>query len=231
MRMRKKKNLEPRMERCANIWVKEPRNQRGIWKDRMPATGAIHLELGCGKGRFTCEMAAKHPEVLFIAVERVPDAMVIAMERASEMNLDNVLFIDGDAALLSEYFEPDEVQQIYINFCDPWPGKKHGKRRLTHEDFLRSYRQVLAPEGEIHFKTDNQELFEFSLFQFPKAGFTLQQVTRNLHADDIMGVMTDYEEKFHLAGMPICRCVGIKDVLPTSADAPKSATVEESGDG
>ena len=228
MRMRKKKNLEPRMERCASVWEKEPRNQRGKWKERMPDAAEIHLELGCGKGGFTCEMAAKHPQVLFIAVERVPDAMVIAMERAAEMNLANVLFIDGDAALLSEYFQPDEVQRIYINFCDPWPGKKHGKRRLTHEGFLRSYRPVLAHGGEIHFKTDNQELFEFSLFQFPKAGFPMQEVTRNLHGEGIRGVMTDYEEKFHLAGMPICRCVGVKAALPINADESAAAVEEDS---
>ena len=108
-----------------------------------------------------------------MAVERVPDAMVIAMERCRENGLHNVFFIDGDAACLSEYFAPDEVDLLYINFCDPWPSVKHSRRRLTHENFLRGYRQVLRDGGKIHFKSDNRDLYEWSLFQFPKAGFEL----------------------------------------------------------
>lgn len=214
MRMRRKKNLEPRMERCANCWIKEPESLCGKWSTLRPGMVALHLELGCGKGRFTCEMAAKSPDVLFIAVERVPDAMVIAMERANTEGLSNVFFIDGDAAKLSEYFSKDEIDRIYINFCDPWPGQKHARRRLTHENFLKSYRSVLKGDGQIHFKTDNKDLFEFSLFQFPKAGFSLSEVTENLHQSGPQGVMTDYEEKFHKQGIAINRCVGSKISLP-----------------
>ena len=133
--------------------------------------------------------------------------MVIAMERVCAMGLHNVFFIDGDAARLTDLFAPSEVDRIYINFCDPWPGNRHAKRRLTHPDFLLRYRQVLSRKGEIHFKTDNRDLFEWSLFQFPRAGFLLSQVTRDLHANGIQGVMTDYEEKFHNLGTPINRCV------------------------
>ena len=217
MRMRKKKNLESRMERCASCWVKEPEEQRGRWRDRMPGARILWLELGCGKGRFTCETAAQNPDVLFVAIERVPDAMVIAMERAMAEGLSNVLFIDGDAARLDLYFAPDEVNRIYINFCDPWPGKRHARRRLTHEEFLKSYRKVLREGGDLHFKTDNAELFSFSLFQFPKAGYQLSEVTRNLHEQGVCGVMTDYEEKFHSQGIPINRCVGTKGSLPEPA--------------
>ena len=180
----------------------------------MPQAQGLRLELGCGKGRFTAETAAAHPEDLYVAVERVPDAMVIAMERCREKGLHNVFFIDGDAACLSDYFAPDEVDLLYINFCDPWPSVKHSRRRLTHENFLRGYRQVLRDGGEIHFKSDNRDLFEWSLFQFPKAGFELSQVTRNLHEHGVCGVMTDYEEKFYNLGTPINRCVGTKVALP-----------------
>lgn len=214
MRMRKKKNLQPRMERCTDCWIKAPQELHGDWSKLMPTASGLHLELGCGKGRFTCEMAAQHPEVLFIAVERVPDAMIIAMERAKAEGLSNVFFIDGDAEQLADYFANGEVDRIYINFCDPWPGKRHARRRLTHENFLKRYRPILKDAGEIHVKTDNCDLFEFSLFQFPKAGFDLQEVTRNLHQDGIRFVMTDYEEKFHAQGIPINRCVGIKTYLP-----------------
>ena len=214
MRMRKKKNLERRMENCADLWIKDPVAQRGKWRDLMPQAQGLRLELGCGKGRFTAETAAAHPEDLYVAVERVPDAMVIAMERVTAMELHNVFFVDGDAARLPEYFAPGEVDLIYINFCDPWPSVKHSRRRLTHENFLRGYRQVLRDGGEIHFKSDNRDLFEWSLFQFPKAGFELSQVTRNLHEHGVCGVMTDYEEKFYNLGTPINRCVGTKVALP-----------------
>lgn len=214
--MRKKPNLIPRMERCARILIPtsaEEYSQRGHWRDLMPEATALHVELGCGKGRFTVETAAQNPDVLFIAVERVPDAMVIAMERAMEMNLKNVFFMDDDAARLPMIFAPGEVDRIYVNFCDPWPGHRHARRRLTSEGFLSVYRQVLKDGGQIHFKTDNRDLFEWSLFQFPKVGYELSEVTRNLHENGPCGVMTDYEEKFHNLGTHINRCVGTKQHL------------------
>ena len=214
MRMRKKKNLEARMEVCAALWVKDPVQMRGAWREKMPGARLLRLELGCGKGRFTAQTAAAHPEDLYVAVERVPDAMVIAMERCRDMGLTNVFFIDGDAACLSDYFAPDEVDLLYINFCDPWPSVKHARRRLTSETFLRGYRKVLRDGGRIEFKTDNHDLFEWSLFQFPKAGYQLSEITRDLHANGVQGVMTDYEEKFYQLGTPINRCVGTKVELP-----------------
>ena len=218
--MRKKPNLVPRMERCARVLIPDPEARRGRWRELMPQAESLWLELGCGKGRFTAEMAEQNPQTLYLAVERVPDAMVIAMERVCARELGNAFFVDGDAARLPLFFAPGEVDRIFINFCDPWPGNRHAKRRLTHPDFLLRYRQVLAPGGEIHFKTDNRELFEWSLFQFPRAGFTLSQVTRDLHAGGVCGVMTDYEEKFHSLGTPINRCVAAVGPLP---EAPSEA--------
>lgn len=214
MRMRKKKNLVSRMEACEALLVADPAAEKGRWRERKPDAAKLRLELGCGKGRFTAETAAAHPEDLYVAVERVPDAMVIAMERCRALGLTNVFFIDGDAAALDRYFAPGEVDLLYINFCDPWPSVKHSRRRLTHVNFLRSYRRVLKEGGQIHFKTDNHDLFEWSLFQFPKAGFALSEVTRNLHEHGVQGVMTDYEEKFHALGTPINRCVGTMEALP-----------------
>ena len=150
--------------------------------------------------------------MLFIAIEKVPDALVVAMERAMAMELKNVFFVVGDAALLPDYFAPGEVDRIYINFCDPWPHTRQAKRRLTHRGFLDLYRRVLRPEGQVRFKTDNQPLFAFSLREFPAAGYALSEVTRNLHEGGPQGVMTDYEAKFHDQGIPIQRCVGT--VLP-----------------
>ena len=213
MRMRKKPNLLPRMEACSHMLIREPEQFKGSWRRLKPDARAVWLEIGCGKGRFSAQMAAQNPDVLYVALERVPDAMVIAMERCRDMRLGNVFFLDADAARLRDYFAPDEVDLIYINFCDPWPGLKHARRRLTHEDFLILYRGILRAGGQIHFKTDNHDLFEWSLFQFPKAGYSLSEVTRDLHAEGVRGVMTDYEEKFHQLGTPINRCVAAKEPM------------------
>ncbi len=178
----------------------------------VPAAGAqaLRVELGCGKGRFTCETAAAEPEVLFVAVERVPDAMVMAMERARDLGLRNVFSWTPTRRASPDFFRPGEVDRLYINFCDPWPTKRHAKRRLTHRNFLLKYRQVLPDGGEIHFKTDNAGLFAFSVEEFPAGGFQPTQVTDDLHRDGIQGVMTDYEAKFHAMGTPIHRCVAVK---------------------
>ena len=220
MRMRRKKNLVPRMEACGQWLIRDPKAQRGHWRDRMPGAKELRLELGCGKGRFTCQTAAANPEVLFIAVERVLDAMVMAMEKARSLALTNVFFVDADAADLPEFFAPDEVDLIYINFCDPWPPKRHAKRRLTHGNFLKLYRKVLRPHGQIHFKTDNLGLFDFSLEEFPQFGFSLSEVTKDLHQNGPVGVMTDYEAKFYEQGQPICRLVASMEDWDEPAEPP-----------
>lgn len=209
MRMRKKKNLIPRMEKCAPCHVRDGFALKGRWRETLlPGASEVRVELGCGKGRFTAETARLHPDILFVAIEKVPDAMVVGMERAMAMELKNVFFVVGDAALVPDYFAPGEIDLIYINFCDPWPPKGQAKRRLTHRGFLETYRKALKSGGQIHFKTDNQPLFEFSLLEFPAAGFSLSEVTRNLHENGPRGVMTDYEAKFYEQGLPISRCVG-----------------------
>ena len=207
MRMRKKPNLLPRMERASAVLTAEPEQYRGKWLQAFPGFTGLQLELGCGKGGFTCAAADAMPETLLVAVEKVPDAMVVAMERAVEAELRNVRFLDIDAARLPELFAPGEVERIYINFCDPWPKKKQFKRRITAPGFLALYRQVLAPGGEIRFKTDNLPLFDWSCETMAEAGFHLSEVTRDLHADGPVGIMTDYEKKFYGEGKPICRLV------------------------
>ena len=208
MRMRKMKNLEPRMEKCAELRVQEPAARLGHWRELMPECTGIWVEVGCGKGKFTAETAQANPTVLLIAVERCREAMVVAMEKAQAMGLTNVFFIDMDVAEIESVFGPEEIDRLFINFPDPWPRKKNAKRRLTHGNFLKLYRQVLKMGGQIHFKTDNQPLFEFSVEELPQFGFELSEVTRNLHENGPVGVMTDYEAKFHELGQPINRCVG-----------------------
>ena len=217
VRMRKKPNLQPRMERCASVLETAPEQHRGRWlddigrlTDRERPFSELHIELGCGKGRFTAGMAESNPDVLFVAIEKVPDAMVVAMERVCASELDNVRFLDRDAAQLGEFFAEGEAQRIYINFPDPWPKKKQFKRRLTAPSFQKLCAAALAPGGEIWFKTDNAPLFEWSVEQLAAGGWELREVTRDLHENGPVGVMTDYEAKFHAQGVKINRLVAVK---------------------
>ena len=225
MRMRKMRNLEPRMEKCAAYRIDQPETLRGNWRSLKPDCTALWVEVGCGKGKFTAETAQANPGVLLIAVERCREAMVVAMEKARDMELKNVFFIDMDVAKMEEIFAPGEIDRLYINFCDPWPKSNQKKRRLTHGNFLKKYRQVLAEGGQIHFKTDNDKLFEWSLEEIPQFGFALSEVTRDLHADGPVGVMTDYERKFYGEGKSINRCVAtmVEWTEPEIEDVPSPA--------
>ena len=205
MRMRKKPNLVPRMEACSDIWIRDPEAHRGCWRELYPEAREIRLEVGCGKGKFTAETAAAEPDILLIAMEKVPEAMVMAMEKVKALGLTNVFFIGDDVARVEQLFAPGEIDLLYINFCDPWPHKKHAPRRLTHEGFLQLYKKILKPGSEIHFKTDNAPLFDFSLEQFELCHYQLKNVTHDLHANGPVGIMTGYEEKFYGLGTPICR--------------------------
>ena len=207
--MRKKPNLVPRMERCARVMIASPEKMRGAWLDDT-VFAALHLEIGCGKGRFTAAAAAAAPETLIAAVERVEDALVVAMERVCEAGLENVRFLDCDAKDLEAYFAPGEISRIYINFCDPWPKSRDAKHRLTAPGFLRSYARLLPVGGEIHFKTDNRPLFDWSVEQLEAEGWSLREQTNDLHAFGEQGFMTDYEAKFHAQGIPINRVVAVR---------------------
>lgn len=210
LRMRKRSNLGPRMEKCAEYLIDDPAALRGKWLESFPGYDRLYLELGCGKGRFTADTAELMPGTLYIAMEKVPDAMILAMERVRERGIKNVRFIDGDAINLAEMFAPGEAARIYINFCDPWPKSRDAKHRLTFPGFLRLYADVLPLGGEIHFKTDNTPLFNWSLEQFENEGWALSEKTNDLHANGPVGVMTDYEAKFHAQGFPINRVVAVK---------------------
>lgn len=207
--MRRKPNLIPRMERCARVLVENAEDYRGRWCASFPGCNELRLEIGCGKGLFTADTAEVSPGTLFLAVERVPEAIVVAMERVCERGLDNVRFSVLDAAQLPDALAPDEVSLIYLNFCDPWPRPRDEKRRLTSPGFLKIYRDILRPGGEIRFKTDNDALFEYSCEQFETAGFRITGLTNDLHANGPVGVMTDYEAKFYTQGVKINQAVCI----------------------
>lgn len=222
MRMRNKKNLIPRMEKCAAVQVFEPAALRGRWAELVPGCAEVRAEMGCGKGQFTAETAKLSPEALLVALEKVPNAMVTAMERVCAEEIPNVRFIDTDVALLRTIFAPGEVDVVYINFPDPWPRKKEAKHRLTAPSFLAMYWDILPVGGRIEYKTDQQWLFDWSLEQFGYMGFALSEVTHDLHKNGVRGVMTNYEARFHEEGTPICRCVATK-----TEDRPATAVPEK----
>lgn len=200
------KNLLPRLEASGTVLIDNPAQFKGKWRTLMPEARELRVEVGCGKGKFTAQTAAAEPDVLIIALERVREAMVIGMETVRSMELKNVFFVSMDVEQITEFFAPDEVDLLYINFCDPWPRGKHAKRRLTFHTFLEKYRQILRVGGQIHFKTDNRDLFDWSLEEFAAYGFPVQNVSYDLHANGPVGIMTGYEERFYALGTPICRC-------------------------
>ena len=195
------------MERCREYLVEEPAGKRGAWREK---GRKLLLELGCGKGSFTCALSERERDAEILAIEKVPDAMILAMEKAKALKLTNVRFLDFDAAGLREIFAPGEVDRIYINFCDPWPKSRDAKFRLTAPSFLRIYADILAEEGEVCFKTDNLPLFLWSKEQFENEGWKLKEVTVDLHAGGIRGILTDYEKRFLEQGVAIKSLTAVK---------------------
>lgn len=206
MRMRKKKNVQQRIDKCEGYFVQNPSEYKGKWNEIFGNSNPIHIEVGCGKGNFICGMAGLHPDINYIAVEVCIDVMVIAVEKANEKNLPNVRFINVDARLLADCFAEGECGRVYLNFSDPWPKSGHYKRRLTYKDFLLIYRRILKDDSEIHFKTDNMHLFEFSICSFAQNNFKLKNLSLDLHNSNFEGnVMTEYEQRFSEMGQPIYR--------------------------
>lgn len=227
MRMRRMRNLEPRMEKCAAYRLEEPALRKGSWKSLKPDATALWVEVGCGKGKFTAETAQANPDVLLIAVERCREAMVVAMEKAKSLGLTNVFYIDMDVAAIEDIFAAGEIDRLFINFPDPWPRKKNAKRRLTHRSFLDKYCRVVRENGEIHFKTDNAPLFEYSVEEFAACGLEVKNLTRDLHKDGVVGIMTGYEEKFHALGTPINRCEVVCKPFQLPAEEKKTESEQE----
>jgi tRNA (guanine-N7-)-methyltransferase len=192
-------------------FVDQPTEYKGRWKERFGNDNPIHVEIGCGKGRFITTLAARHPELNFIAVELKAEVVLRAAQRTEQRSIPNLAFVQYNAAMLTDLFAESEIDRIYLNFSDPWPKKRHYKRRLTYKSFLDLYKQVLKPHGEIHLKTDNENLFEFSLNQFSNERFRLRNITFDLHQSSMAegNVMTEYEERFSSRGQRIYRTEAI----------------------
>lgn len=212
MRMRKKKNGAKRIEACADIHIKNPAEMKGKWKS-LSGSRQMYAEIGCGKGRFILETAKRNPDKFFIGFEKIADVIVLAMEKVQNEELDNVVFVCDDAERITEIFDESELDGMYLNFSDPWPKKRHAKRRLTYVSFLEKYKTIIKDGGKIFFKTDNRPLFDFSLEQFELAHIPLSDVTFDLHNSEYEkdNVHTEYEDNFSAKGFSINRLVGTVD--------------------
>ncbi len=217
MRMKRLKHLDDRKTACGG-WllsaVSEDLNfsTAGETKDFIDLKEwfgidkPLWLEIGCGKGQFACELAKRHPEINLVAVEKNTNVIVQACEKAQDSGVDNVRFLKCGAEYITKYLQPQSVERLFLNFSCPYPKKSHQSHRLTSPTFLRLYKELLAPKAEIHQKTDNRQLFEYSLEQLSDHGFTLKNISLDLHRSDFEGnIVTEYEQRFVSQGLPIYR--------------------------
>ena len=210
MRLRKKPHTFEKLENFSDFVTVEKidSSRAGNWKKIFGNDNKIYVELGTGKGDFITQSAEINPSINFIGLEMEAEVILKAARKIQEKNLSNVKLFVFNVNDIEEIFAENEIDRIYINFCDPWPKKRHAKRRLTYITFLQKYKKILVPGGEIHFKTDNRALFDFSLEQFALANFKVSELTYDLHANEPPeNIRTEYENRFSAAGVPINRCV------------------------
>lgn len=187
-----------------------PKELKGKWHEVFGNNNPIHIEVGMGKGKFITTLASLNPDINYIGIEKYSSVLFRALEKMDKLELPNLYFIRMDAEEICDIFEKDEIDKIYLNFSDPWPKDRHAKRRLTSKEYFARYNQILVKDGVVEFKTDNNDLFDFSLEQIPEAGWTIKAFSRDLHNDEALNegnVMTEYEEKFSSLGNPINKLI------------------------
>lgn len=202
MRLRKLKNVGEILQRRLDIYVEDPRNNKGKWQSVFGNDNPIYLEIGMGKGNFIIVHAIKYPDINFIGLEIEQSVLAKAVKKIGN-DIPNLFMINYDANNIKDVFEENEIDKIFLNFSDPWPKNRHFKRRLTEKTFLDNYSDILKNKGCIEFKTDNRKLFEFSLLEFISRNWEIKNLSLNLHEDDSEVITTEYEEKFINAGQTI----------------------------
>lgn len=196
--------------------IQNPQEYRGHWAEFFGNNNPVMVEAGMGKGRFLMELAAAHPDINYIGIEVYSSVLLKAIQKRKNTELSNLWFFRVDARILADIFAPGEVDRIYLNFSDPWPKERHAKRRLTSPEFMAVYDKVLKSEGTVEFKTDNRELFEYSMESISKCGWIVRMHTFDLHHSPytVDNVMTEYELKFSSEGKPICKLVAARETVP-----------------
>ena len=217
MRMKRLKHLEDRKAACGDILISAMSEELNFQKaaeksdyidleNWFGSDRPVWLEVGCGKGQFACELARLHPEINIIAVEKNSNVIVQACEKAQAIGIENVRFLKCGAEYLTKFLRPASVGRIYLNFSCPFPKNSHASHRLTSPTFLKLYKELLQSGAEIHQKTDNRKLFEYSSAQLSSFGFTMKNISLDLHNSDFEGnIVTEYEQKFVALGLPIFR--------------------------
>ncbi|WP_455718929.1 tRNA (guanosine(46)-N7)-methyltransferase TrmB [Anaerosporobacter sp.] len=192
--------------------IHNPKEYKGKWRELFKNDNPIHIEIGMGKGKFIQTLAMNNPNINYIGIEKYSSVLIRAIEKQNELDIENLYFIRMDAEEIVDIFEKGEVDQIYLNFSDPWPKDRHAKRRLTSKEFFGRYNLILNKDGLVIFKTDNKDLFDFSVEEIPQANWKLKDVTYDLHNSEFVegNVMTEYEEKFVTEGKPINRLVAYR---------------------
>lgn len=216
MRIRKKKWAQPELDACS-FFVNNPEKLKGKWAGFFNKNQPIELEVGCGKGTFVAEKALRNPDVNFIAMDIKSDMLgvgrrnIVRKFEEAQREVENIALVAHNVDRIFEVIgDGDKIDRIYINFCNPWPRGKHNKRRLTHPTKLELYKGFLKEGGEIHFKTDNDELFEDSLEYFKESGYELVKVVRDLHNSDVEGnIVTEHEKMFSDEGILIKYLVAV----------------------
>ncbi|ODG90853.1 MULTISPECIES: tRNA (guanosine(46)-N7)-methyltransferase TrmB [Bacillaceae] len=206
MRLRHKPGAADQVKENAHYVIPNPSEQKGKWNEVFQNDQPIHIEVGTGRGRFMVGMAKANPHINYIGIEKYTSVISDALDKLIEAEVPNLKLLNVDAQKLTDFFEDGEIDRVYLNFSDPWPKVRHEKRRLTYKTFLNMYQQILKNDGEIHFKTDNQDLFEFSIMSMANYGMTMHFLSLDLHNSDFEGnIMTEYEEKFSSKGNRIYR--------------------------
>ena len=211
MRLRKVKDAY-KIVNNSEYFIKEPNIYKGVWKSVFENNNPIHVEIGMGKGQFITGMAEKYPNINFIGIEMYDSVLARAVQKLNEREcgLKNLKFIQIDARYIDDIFDR-EISRIYLNFSDPWPKAKHAKRRLTSKEFLEKYENIFVNEKVIFQKTDNIDLFDFSIDSFEKNGYVVKNISRDLHSENILdNILTEYEEKFSAKGVKINRLEAYK---------------------
>lgn len=201
MRRRNAKNAHERVLNRDGLMILNPKEYKGKWKELFNNDNPIYLEIGMGKGKFIIEHARRNPNINYIGIEKFEGVIIQACDKIKDGELTNLHLVAGDATNLLEWFEEGEIAKIFLNFSDPWPKSRHAKRRLTYKTYLDMYRKI--SNGEIEFKTDNRELFEFSLMSLNENNWKFLDLTFDLHAREEDIVTTEYEDKFSAKGNPI----------------------------
>lgn len=223
VRLRNVPNAYDKLEECINF-VSDPKAYRGNWKEYFKNDNPVQMEIGSGKGQFITELALKNPHINYIALEKFPAVLIKLIKKIPGEGLGNLAVISFDAENLEEIFEVGEVDKLYLNFSDPWPKKRHAKRRLTSPDFLKLYKKVLKPGSVIEFKTDNRPLFDYSIETFESLGYNLIQTTFDLYNSDLLegNIPTEYEIKFHSMGTPINKLIAVYELNSSTTEGSKN---------